>query len=110
MFGTNVPNPQTTGQTANTQPVVQPPRQNPPPVNQPTRPAENNFADIWSAGTGGTGQTGTGANRPGQQVPPINQPTNPNNPNNPRNPPPPPQNPPAGRTTTFNQLFGLGGK
>jgi hypothetical protein len=95
MFGTNVP-------TQNTQPTNVTPKQNPPvnvPVqNPPPKPVQdNNFADIWANSS--TGQ-------------PQNKPVTPTNPvvvppqNKPNNPPP---NPPP-RTTTFNQLFGLGGK
>ena len=100
MFGTNVP-------TQNTQPTNVTPKQNvpvQPPSNLPPKgpTQDNNFADIWATSSTGQPQNkqpGTSTNPVGP-VQPQNKATTPTQPN------PPPQ----GRTTTFNQLFGLGGK
>lgn len=97
MFGTNVPTQNNPNNVTPKQNVPVQGLNNPPPKGP-----DSNFADIWATTT--TGQTQQ--NKPATNNPaglfgqPQNKPTTPTQPN------PPPQ----GRTTTFNQLFGLGGK
>lgn len=96
MFGTNVPpktNPQNTTPPANN-PVM--PKQNNPGtggLNPSSSTGKDNFQDFWASSTK-------------QQQPEVKTPPPPQPPAN--KPPAQPDN--KGRTATFNQLFGLGGK
>lgn len=123
MFGTAVTTnqgpPQNNQPTMQKQPVSGQGMTSPAGKTNPTDPKDNNFADFWASST--TNKPGQGQGPVQGQGQPINKPQQPliqpiqpivqPPPNNPQNK----QTPPAGgdnkgRTTTFNQLFGLGPK